>query len=373
MDLIDIEKTQKKVSRYWKVEIKKEENNINNDEYIFEDLNNFYNKEKLRYVIFFIKSCKKIENLKHYCIYLIFRTNQTLGKIKEFFVGFNLQIQNIKVSESKKFYNMTVDNKILLYKKEYGIRNCQGMTKNLSKKRKSENNQISNNNNNIKDSSLQEIKISNEKTNFFRKVKVFLFIGDSLTGKTSFVLNNFYQYGLVHIYDYNDPLKKYNNEPILLIDNYDWSSKNVLIDILQLLDGYKINIPGNNQQYGWDYVFLILKTYPGSFDPIEWIQSQANPNKDSFFKKLNRILYFPIAETTGSILTEIKNEILKRYQINESEKNNTIFVSFETSNNKKSKGIEYIDSNKISVDEIIYEVQTLENRINNVDFEKIQE
>ena len=142
----------------------------------------------------------------------------------------------------------------------------------------------------------------------FRKLETTYIWGNTGTGKTRSVMEQYSYSGVYRVADYSHPFDSYSGEDVLLLDEYGSNFK--IRDLLNYLDGYPLNLPCRyaNRVACYTKVYIIsnlslLQQYPD-------IQVESPATFSAFLRRIHKVVHY---SGTG-VFTEYKTvDYLRRF------------------------------------------------------------
>lgn len=145
-----------------------------------------------------------------------------------------------------------------------------------------------------------------EYKNTFRNMEVTYIWGETNTGKTRYVMENYGYHNVYRITDYRNPFDSYSSQNIILFEEFHSQIK--IQQMLTLLDGYPLELPCRyaNRQACYTKVYIASNIelyqqylYEKENEPAIWA---------AFLRRINKIIKFPQIEHEECIVQLSMND-----------------------------------------------------------------
>lgn len=124
----------------------------------------------------------------------------------------------------------------------------------------------------------------------FRSVEVTYIFGNTGTGKTRYVLEKHGYRNVCRVTNYETLFKNYRGEDVIMLD--DFRSSVNLKDMMNILDGYPLILPGSNKAAAYTKVYIV------SGVPLEnqylHLQSELPTVWQAFNRRIHNVYDFNI-------------------------------------------------------------------------------
>lgn len=151
-----------------------------------------------------------------------------------------------------------------------------------------------------------------EYSSVFRELDITYIYGDTGTGKTRYVMENYGYEQVYKITNYEHPFDSYEGQDIILFDEF--RSSLPLKDMLQYLDGYPCRLPARytDRQACFTKVYLIsniplVKQYTN-------IQAEEPKSFEAFRRRITKILSFQFKDKTKPFYEKDNVEIIETWE-----------------------------------------------------------